>query len=82
LTFTQPFGDNGEVMSDDEFTEHQIQLLRELSSAGGILIVRRLSEFPNYARLEALGHVTSQSADFGDVRFRITRKGAELLARK
>ena len=68
-------------MNDDEPTEHQIHLLRELSSAGGILIVRRPSEFPNYARLESLGYVTSQSADFGDVRFRITRKGAELLVR-
>jgi DNA-binding PadR family transcriptional regulator len=73
--------ENGELMSDDKPTEHQIQLLRELSAAGGILIVRRASEFPNYTRLEALGYVTSQSADFGDVRFRITRKGAELLGR-
>jgi DNA-binding PadR family transcriptional regulator len=70
-----------DLMSDDEATGHQIQLLRELSSAGGILIVRRPSEFPNYARLEALGYVTSQSADFGEIRFRITRKGAELLGR-
>ena len=68
-------------MSDDELTEHQIQLLRELSTAGVILIIRRESEFPDYARLEALGYVTSQSADFGEVRFRITRKGAELLGR-
>jgi hypothetical protein len=67
--------------SDDGLTEHQIQLLRELNTAGGILIVRRPSEFPNYARLEALGYATSQSADFGEVRFRITRKGVELLGR-
>ena len=67
--------------SDDELTEQQIQLLRELNTAGGILIVRRESEFPNYARLEALGYVTSQSADFGEVRFRITPKGTELLGR-
>ena len=67
--------------SDDELTEHQIQHLRELSTAGGILILRRESEFPDYARLEALGYVTSQSADFGEVRFRITRKGVELLGR-
>jgi DNA-binding PadR family transcriptional regulator len=66
-------------MSDDELTEHQVQLLRDLMGAGGILIVRRPSEFPNFARLEALGYVTSQSADFGEIRFRITRKGAELL---
>jgi hypothetical protein len=65
-------------MSDDKLTDHQIQLLRELSHAGGILIIRRKSEFGNYAHLEALGYVTWQSADFGDVRFRITRKGAEL----
>ena len=65
--------------SDDDLTEHQIQLLRELSTAGGILIVRRKSEFQNDARLESLGYVTSQSADFGEVRFRITRKGNELL---
>ena len=68
-------------MSDDELTEHQFQLLRDLSSAGGILIIRCESEFPDYARLEALGYATSQSADFGDVRFRITRKGSEILNR-
>ena len=68
-------------MSDDELTEHQIQLLRELSSAGGILIVRCPSEFPNYVRLETLGYVTSQSADFGEVRFRITPKGTQLFGR-
>jgi hypothetical protein len=67
--------------SDDDLTEHQIQLLHELSTAGSILIVRRESEVPDYARLEALGYVTSQSADFGEVRFRITRKGVELLGR-
>ena len=67
--------------SDDELTDHQIELLRELERAGGIQILRHKSEFGNYAHLEALGYVTSQSADFGEVRFRITRKGAELIGR-
>jgi hypothetical protein len=68
-------------VADDDLTEHQIELLRALNRAGGILIVRDLSELPDYVQLEKLGHATAQSADFGDVRFRITRKGTELLRR-
>ena len=41
----------------------RIQLLGELGAGSGVLIVRHLSELPNCARLEALGYVTSQSAD-------------------
>jgi hypothetical protein len=62
----------------DALTEHQLQLLRDLERAGGILIVRRKSEFGDFTRLEALGYVTSQPAGLGEIRFRITRKGAEL----
>lgn len=60
-------------------TEHQMALLRDLDNAGGILIVRREAEFAHFAHLEELGYVTSQSTDFGDIRFRLTPNGRARL---